>query len=146
MNRNEIEEILSNITCLDYNFLVDAMGGGFYIQAYYYEPCTQTGKEEIQKTRKWYVSSHATKSEIVQTVLKAVITSMEHRAREWFLYKGERVYGPHFDVEALVEIAKARRLDEREDFKREPDPWDGEHPEDYRHRLNWEHKRDGCFN
>ncbi len=52
-------------------------------------------------------------SEVVQTALLCALTSAEHRVREHFLYKGERVFGPHFDIEGLYELAKARRLDYR---------------------------------
>ena len=67
----------------------------------------------MQYTRKWPLSQYMVKSEVVQTALKCVLTSVEHRVREHFLYKGERIFGPHFDVEALYELAKNRRLDYR---------------------------------
>ena len=51
--------------------------------------------------RKWRMSMHMTRSEIVQTALKAVLTAEEHEARERFLYRGRAVFGPHLDVEAL---------------------------------------------
>lgn len=47
-----------------------------------------------------------TPSEFVQTVFKAFLTSYEHRARESFLFRGRRVFGPHFNVDKLWEIAQ----------------------------------------
>ena len=58
------------------------------------------------------------KSEIVQTALKCILTSAEHRVREHFKYRGSRVYGPHFDVEALHELCIARKFDYRKDPKK----------------------------
>lgn len=53
------------------------------------------------------------------TILKCALTSQEHRVREHFKYKGELVYGPHFDVDALWEIARKRRLDLRPEWPRD---------------------------
>jgi hypothetical protein len=56
-----------------------------------------------------------TRSELVQTAFKAVLTSIEHEAREQFTYKGARVFGPHFDIEALVSACRASQLDVRKE-------------------------------
>jgi hypothetical protein len=57
-----------------------------------------------------------TTSEIVQTAFKAVMTSQEHIAREFFTYRGKQVFGPHFDVEKLADLCESRRhLDVRKD-------------------------------
>jgi hypothetical protein len=53
------------------------------------------------------------RSEIVSTAFKCVLTSAEHRCREHFSYKGERIYGPHYDVDALVEVCRQKQLDYR---------------------------------
>lgn len=93
--------------------------GQIYVQGSYWENDVVTGKPELQKTRKWILSEYMTKSEIVQTIFKMCLTSMEHRTREHFLYKGQRVFSPHYDVEALVELCEAGRFDEREDWYKE---------------------------
>ena len=61
-----------------------------------------------QMTRRWLLSPEMSKSEIVSTVFKCVITSMEHRVREWFLYNGRAVFQPHYDVDELHKICLAR--------------------------------------
>lgn len=109
------QEVIDNIQCLDYNFTIVKKENYSYLQAWYLEKDIDTGIEEVQKTRKWLLSEHMVKSEIVQTALKCVLTSLEHRAREHFKYKGELVFGPHYDVEALYELAKAKRLEVRKD-------------------------------
>lgn len=61
----------------------------------------------VQKGRKWMLSPHMTKSEVVQTAFKAVLTAEEHEAREFFTYKGKAIFGPHFHVDTLVEACEA---------------------------------------
>jgi hypothetical protein len=112
-NAKEAQRILQDIDYLDYSFEVKYDGDRMYLQAAYIEPDIHTKLPEKQTTRKWFLSPYMTKSEFVQTVLKCALTSAEHRVREHFLYKNERVFGPHFDVDDLVVLCKANRTDER---------------------------------
>ena len=66
---------------------------------------------EKQKTREWLIPADSDKSQIVQTAFKCLMTSLEHRGREWFLYRGKSVFGPHFDVDKLWEVCTAREQD-----------------------------------
>lgn len=109
MTIEEMWKVIENIKCEDYTFIISE--NGQYLQAAYYDRDIVTGRNEIQRTRKWRLSPHMVKSELVQTALKCVLTSHEHRVREHFLYRGRRIYGPHFDVDALWEIA--HKLDYR---------------------------------
>jgi hypothetical protein len=54
--------------------------------------------------RKWFLSNHMTRSEVVQTAFKAVLTAEEHEAREHFKYRGQSIFDPHYDVDKLVEL------------------------------------------
>lgn len=129
MKFSEINKIIREISFREYMFALisehDRLETGqyaearLYLQAEYTEPDVVTGRPELQKTRKWILSPHMTKSEIVQTAFKCALTSMEHRTREHFLYKNERVYSPHYDVDALVELCRANRFDERDDWYKE---------------------------
>jgi hypothetical protein len=74
------------------------------------EPDTVTGEREWQLTRRWFLSPQMGESEIVQTVFKCLMTSLEHRAREWFTFDGEPVFGPHFDVRALHQLCREKRF------------------------------------
>lgn len=97
----------------DYDFFVTVDGrGAWYLQANYYEPDIITKQREKQSTRRWFLSPEMTKSEVVQTAFKCIVTSMEHRSREGFTYKNKRIFGPHFDVDALWSICN--KLDYRE--------------------------------
>jgi hypothetical protein len=49
----------------------------------------------------------------VQTAFKCVLTSIEHEAREQFTYSGARVFGPHFDVDALAQLCVSGSMDVR---------------------------------
>lgn len=60
-------------------------------------------KKTYQHGRKWMLSPHMTKSEVIQTAFKAVMTAMEHEVREKFRYKGKPVFGPHFNVDTLYD-------------------------------------------
>lgn len=76
--------------------------------------CNVTGLSKTWKSRKWLLSYHMTKSELVQTALKAVLTAVEHEAREQFKYLGQAVFGPHFDVEIMAAVAaNPKTRDER---------------------------------
>lgn len=116
MEYEDFDEVLSHVEFQDYTLGLIQEDGRCYLQGTYFEPDVITGELELQKTRKWLLSPHMTKSEIVQTAFKMCLTSMEHRTREHFLYRLERVYSPHYDVEALVELCRAKRFDEREDW------------------------------
>lgn len=75
--------------------------------------------EGLQECREWLIDLRkATPSDIVQTALRAAIDAQEHEVREQFRYKGKRIYGPHFNPESLVELARFKKnlsLKESED-------------------------------
>lgn len=58
----------------------------------------------LQLGRKWRLSPHMTDGEVIQTALMATLACAEHEHRERFTYKGKAIFGPHFDVEKLVEL------------------------------------------
>lgn len=110
----QIEAVVARCAFGDYTFDVKVnQGGGIYLQARYVDADIVTGRPEQQFTRKWLLSPHMTPSEIVQTCFKLAMTSMEHRTRERFTYRGKRVFGPHFDVDALWQICADGRFDVR---------------------------------
>lgn len=83
------------------------------LQLSFYLDDTKTGKTTKHYSRKWLLSEHMTKSEIVQTALKAVLTVLEHEAREKFEYKGVAVFNPHINVESLHKLLSENNLDKR---------------------------------
>lgn len=109
LNIQEFKAIVRDIGCsvggVEWRVHAAPLGDGYYVQLCYLEADIETNDPQDQHGRKWYLSKHATKSEIVQTVLKACLTSAEHMVREHFTYKEVRVFSPHFDVEKLVDLA-----------------------------------------
>lgn len=105
--KEKIVEILRGITYLDWKFHIHYVrpSGFMYLQLEFDAPDITTGQIVKVKSRKWMLSPHMTKSEIVQTALKAVLTSVEHEAREQFKYAGRAVFGPHVDVDVMWEVA-----------------------------------------
>lgn len=72
-----------------------------------------TGEQGVGRGGKAYLSPEATRSELVQTVFGLLKAFEEHECREFFRYDGQQVFGPHFDVLALHEIATAGRTEYR---------------------------------
>jgi hypothetical protein len=103
VNREEIEQVLSQVKFRDWTILLDGViGQPAYLQVQFWALDAESGEAMLQEGRKWRLSVHMTKSEIVQTALKAVLTALEHEAREDFTYKGKPIFGPHFDVDFLA--------------------------------------------
>ena len=63
-----------------------------------------TQEPEAWSGRKWLLQRHMTNSEVVQTAFKAILTALEHEARELFTYRGVPVMMGHYDVEQLVSL------------------------------------------
>ncbi|NOS72036.1 MAG: hypothetical protein HOP33_19175 [Verrucomicrobia bacterium] len=115
MRLQEMRAIVCAIEFRNYHFDVIEIvcGGPRILRARFMAKDIVTGEPEEQFTRKWLLSEHMTRSEIVATALKCVLTSEEHEAREDFLYRGQRIFGPHLDVEELVEFTKGAHTDVR---------------------------------
>lgn len=103
MTFEETVGVLREVRYKDWQFRISHATGavGFLLSVQFKDAdgCVWNG-------RKWYVSPYMTRSEIVQTALKAVLTAEEHEAREQFTYKGKAIFGPHLDVEKLVDQAE----------------------------------------
>jgi hypothetical protein len=59
--------------------------------------------------RKFYLSPHMTDAEVIQTALMAVIAFEEHEAREAFLFRGDRIFGPHKSLASLRVVDEEHR-------------------------------------
>jgi hypothetical protein len=92
----------------NYRFIVHLHKETIQLYAEYEDIDVDTDELETMRTRRWNLTPQMTDSEVIQTAFKLVMTSMEHRAREGFLYKDARVFGPHFDVNDLVLLCKSR--------------------------------------
>ncbi|MPZ36633.1 MAG: hypothetical protein GEU95_00995 [Rhizobiales bacterium] len=98
--------ILRNVTYPGLTFIVgEGSAAPFWLQVQCDGICNVTGQRMKWHGRKWLLSQHMTKSEVVQTAFKAVLTAFEHEIRETFKYQGAAIFGPHFSVDRLVSLA-----------------------------------------
>jgi len=110
-----MKEILDEVAYLNWHFiLTQDQAGKPYLQVAFTARDIVSGESCTQKGRKWKLSWYMTRSEIVYTAFKAVLTAVEHETRESFRYKNRTIFSPHFDVDKLVEFAgEADNIDMR---------------------------------
>lgn len=111
---NEIKEIVAHIQFSNWEFIIKEKNGVPYLQIQFIGACNDTGEPERQYCRKWQLSYHMVASEVVRTAYKAVLAAVEHEASENFYYKKARIFNPHVDVEALVEVANSGMIEIRQ--------------------------------
>lgn len=103
-HRTGVELILNEIRYKDWELHVGQDESRLFLQVQFQGRCTVTGAEETQYGRKWLLSPHMTRSEVVTTAFKAILTAEEHECREHFMYRGKAIFGPHLNVDKLVEL------------------------------------------
>lgn len=114
MELHDIQSILNECEFNDWHFVAGEKAGEIFLQIRCEGVCNVTGEAMPWSSRKWFVSKHSCKSEVVLTLFKAVMTAMEHETREQFTYKGRTIFGPHFDVDKLASLCDdPTALDER---------------------------------
>lgn len=106
MTPDQMRLVLANVTYPNTTFAVAwSVPGEIFLQVEVDGTDIKTGKPLHWKGRKWRLSRHMTKSEIVQTAFLAVLQATEHEVRESFQYKGAAIFGPHFNVDRLASLA-----------------------------------------
>lgn len=113
MTRERMIAILGQVTYRNWTYRVGQDGDRLFLQVCFVGACADSGEPANQQGRKWLLSPHMTKSELVATAFKAVLTAEEHEAREAFKYRGQAVFGPHFDVDHLADLSRAGSRDVR---------------------------------
>ena len=118
MNKPLIEILLASITLSqrlfpEYRWRVLDKGDGFLIQLVFVSPCSHTGELEPQHCRKWYISSHSTRNEVIRSAHKACHAAMAHEIDEAFLYENRRVCNPHRDITIDLPDPIDQRIDKR---------------------------------
>lgn len=97
MNEEQLSTILNDIEYKDWKFRIANRDNHLFVRAMFYD-------DGEQVTRDWYIEPSMSLSEVVRTVFALVLMAEEHEARERFRYRSKRVMGPHFDVNAKVEL------------------------------------------
>ena len=93
-----LNAILERTQVKGIQFVAEALADKFTIQVRQVVENTQTGQWEEMQGRRWLIEPEATESEIVRTLLKATLTWEEHEIRERFLFDGNPVFHPHFQI------------------------------------------------
>lgn len=117
---NHFEEWLKQVSYKNVSFVVQSLISGedverFYLQVQWPGTDAISGRPRMCKGRKWFLSEHMVKSEFVQTALMAVLAVEEHEAREAFYYRGQPVFGPHYDVDRLAALCDYGATDRRKE-------------------------------
>jgi len=87
--------------------------GHLYLQVAFKAVCHSSGKPSIQRGRKWLLSSHMTKTEIVRTAFLACLQAEIHEAHEAFTFLGRDVFNTHMDIFELHALSANGRYDLR---------------------------------
>lgn len=104
MTYKTLTRIIKQIKYKDWFFYLEERKDCFVLQIRFVGPDSYTGKDKIQHCRKWFVSSHACKAEVVRTAFKAVLAAEEHEAGEFFRYKGVPINSPHLNPDAVSNL------------------------------------------
>ena len=102
---NKVKSILSEVSCNDYSWRITKINDYVSIQVEYPEKDIKSGVLELQVGRHWLIPETYGTGQILQTALKAILTSYEHRVREHFLWREKAIFQPHFDPEELLKIS-----------------------------------------
>lgn len=114
-----LQNIIDNVKCRDFTFRVEERDGGFLVQVQAWRPDASqpnktTNNLSLQKGRKWYVSKHSCRTELMSTLLAAVVRFETHEILESFTWCGQRIYSPHLSIDYLHQLAEEGREEYRE--------------------------------
>jgi hypothetical protein len=106
-SEKEIREIVSSVAYLDWDIKVLYDGDRAYLQIHGHGPDPKDGMRDAQWSgRKWFISPHMCKNELIRTAYKAIECAVAHEMNENFLYKDVAIMTPHMDYEEIVDIMK----------------------------------------
>jgi len=118
-----LREIVSNVSYLDWEIRLRHDGDRPYIQIFGHGPDPKAGMMDAHWSgRKWFISPHMCKNEVIRTAYKAIECAVAHEMNEYFLYKGVAIMTPHMDYEEIVDIMKDHNcIDARENGMQGPE-------------------------
>lgn len=117
IDRDMLVNIICNVSCRDIQFRVEERDGGFLVQARAERPDADDPASipTLQKGRKWYISKHSCRTEVMQTLLQAAIRFETHEVLEAFRWCGQRIFSPHLSIDYLHQLAEEGREEYREE-------------------------------
>lgn len=83
----------------------DRTAGRVFLQVVYESPCVNSGKTKEWRGRKWYLSEHMTRDEIIKTSYAAFEAAVSHEVREVFKYDSTALFNPHISYLSMMGIA-----------------------------------------
>lgn len=122
-SETELRVIVYSVSYLDWNIRLLYDGPRPYLQVHGHGPDPKEGMKDAEWSgRKWFVSPHMCKNEVIRTAYKAIENAVAHEMNENFLYKGVAIMTPHMDYEEIVDIMKDHDcIDSREDGMQGPE-------------------------
>lgn len=85
---------------------VHGESGRIYLQVEYESPCTNTGKMEVWKSGKHYLSEFMTDDEIIKKAYVAFEQTVKHEVMEAFKVDNIILFNPHVNFEELLKVSK----------------------------------------
>lgn len=104
MTSKRLHNIIKNIRYKDWTFDIQVRKDCFLLQVRFYAEDSETKRWEVQHCRKWFISTHACKAEVVRTAFKAVLAAEQHEVNENFRYRGVPIHSPHLNPDKLADI------------------------------------------
>jgi len=105
---NELKAIAAKVEFPGYIFDIRLEKGVCLVRIKYDEPDVFTGVNETQYGRDWKIEDNWDGMQLVNTLFKALLTSLEHRARENFLYNRRPIMHPHRTLDEAWEQTAAQ--------------------------------------
>lgn len=104
-----VQTVIDNVSYPGFKFVLQPKEGALWLRVEADSNCTSSGAPLVWKGRPWRISLYATDTEIVWTCFKAVLTALEHEARELFKFKGVAVADSHVNIHNLADFIKDPR-------------------------------------
>lgn len=104
MTRHEVFQLVHKVKFRDWAFRLFDFDDFLAVQVRFLAKDSQTGRNEIQAGRVWPLLESMDEGEVIRTCLLAVLTSVEHEAREDFRVDGRAIFNPHKSVPGAIEL------------------------------------------
>lgn len=102
--REKVDSVITDIKYhAGYIVKTGVTNNSVWFEVEHWRADTLTGIDGWGKGGKRWVNPAWSNSDIVRAVFGAIKAYDEHEVREAFLYRGQRVFGPHMDLDALVD-------------------------------------------
>lgn len=96
--RDQTYDLIDNVTYPGYTFRVHDCAGGVLVHAgFQAQDNDNPGNQHLywHNTRRWFIETGTSMDGVACTILKLVLCSLEHEAREQLRFDGEAVFHPH---------------------------------------------------